>query len=371
MNRSQRALLDLCSASLWGKELCDTDFRDAAIDWEAVMEMSVAHTVSGLVGHAMSQIPKDIVPRRIYLSLLRDVAEIEDANKRLNALIPSLFQSIEKLGAKAWLLKGQGVAQNYIDPMKRQSGDIDVLIPDTRDYETVRTAFLRHLTAEQISNDNPSTKTLEFTHKGVYVELHGRVVAEVNRRCHKHFPAFLQRHAKGETPVWNGAPLPPPMFDAVFIFEHTVRHYFGGGIGLRQVCDWMRFMHVHHAEIDRATLEESLATLGLRKIWQAFSAMAVDELGCPADCLFLYDKKYSRTGARLLRNILRTGNFGYHDDRTKSHSRFYYVRRFRAFWGHLQMKADNLTIFPAESIYGIPSLVADGLKRTRFFSRKR
>ena len=356
----------MCSAGLWGTEVRETDFRDAAIDWESVVEMAVAHTVSGIVGHAMSKLPNDIVPRKIYLSLLRDVAEIEDMNKRLNALIPSLFHAISTLGVRAWLLKGQGVAQNYIDPLKRQPGDIDVLIPNANDYETVRTAFLKHLTADQIGNDNPSTKTLEFTHKGIYVELHGRVVAEVNRRCQEHFPAFLQRYEQADTRNWNGAPLPPPMFDAIFIFEHTVRHYFGGGIGLRQVCDWMRFMHVHHAEIDRTDLAESLDTLGLRKIWNAFTAMAVDELGCTPDCLFFYDKKYSKRGRHLLRNILRAGNFGYHDDRTKSHSRFYYVRRFRAFWGHLQMKADNLTIFPAESIYGIPSFIADGLKRTRF-----
>ena len=33
------------------------------------------------------------------------------------------------------------------------------------------------------------------------------------------------------------------------------------------------------------------------------------------------------------------------------------------------MKLDNITTFPEESLYGIPSFIADGLKRTRFTGR--
>ena len=143
-----------------------------------------------------------------------------------------------------------------------------------------------------------------------------------------------------------------------------VRHYFGGGIGLRQVCDWMRFMHNHAEEIDRDQLRADLDRLGLMKIWQAFAAMAVEQLGCPRESMPFYEVGVEQRGEQILRYIMESGNFGYYDERTKSNSKVYIVRRFVAFWGHLQMKFRNFAAFPEESVYGIPSFLKDGMKRT-------
>ena len=39
--------------------------------------------------------------------------------------------------------------------------------------------------------------------------------------------------------------LPPVHFDALFIFLHAARHYFGSAVGLRQLSDWMRYLYTH------------------------------------------------------------------------------------------------------------------------------
>lgn len=361
---SEQAFLELLKAGLWGKEVREGDFLDKDIDWEQVVELAREQTVVGIVGEAMSQLPRGVMPRPLYLQVLKEVMEIEEENKRMNGLIPILFRTLDQLGVQSWLLKGQGVAQCYENPMRRMSGDIDVLFPYVADYEKSREDFLRHLKPEDVHNDNHQTKTLEFDYKSIYIELHGQIVAEVNRRSERNFKTFMSECRVEKSDIWNGATLPPSRFDAVFIFMHMVRHYFGGGIGLRQVSDWMRYVHVHHKDIHEEKLKEDLQKTGLFKLWQAFGCMAVECLGCPKESMFFYSSGFTKQGRRLLKYILESGNFGYYDERTKSDSRYYLVRRFVAFWGHLQMKLRNLMMFPEESVYGIPSFIVDGLRRT-------
>ncbi len=365
MNKSETAFLELLTAGLWGREVREEILRDSDVDWERVVELARQQTVVGIVGEAMSQLPRGVMPRPLYLQMLKEVMEIEEENKRMNTLVPVLFRTLDQLGVQSWLLKGQGVAQCYENPLRRTSGDIDVFFPLNGEYEKAREDFLTHLKLEDVHNDNHQTKTLEFEYKGIYIELHGRILPEVNRRCNRHFATF-QKECQGERGIeWNGAMLPPMRFDAVFIFMHMVRHYFGGGIGLRQVSDWMRYVHKHRQDIREEKLKKDLQKTGLFKLWQAFGCMAVECLGCPSESMFFYSPSFSKQARRLLKYILESGNFGYYDERTKSDSRFYFVRRFVAFWGHLQMKLRNLMMFPEESVYGIPSFIVDGLMRTK------
>lgn len=361
---SEQAFLELLKAGLWGTEVREGDFLDKDIDWEQVVELAREQTVVGIVGEAMSQLPRGVMPRPLYLQVLKEVMEIEEENKRMNGLIPILFRTLDQLGVQSWLLKGQGVAQCYENPMRRMSGDIDVFFPHMTDYEKSREDFLLHLKPEDVHNDNYQTKTLEFDYKGIYIELHGQILPVVNRRCSRNFAKFQEECQIENGKTWNGAILPPLRFDAVFIFMHMVRHYFGGGIGLRQVSDWMRYVHVHHKDIHEEKLKEDLQKTGLFKLWQAFGCMAVEYLRCPQESMFFYSSSFTKQGRRLLKYILESGNFGYYDERTKSDSRYYLVRRFVAFWGHLQMKLRNLMMFPEESVYGIPSFITDGLRRT-------
>lgn len=364
VSKSEIAFLELLKAGLWGTAVQSSDFAEGDVDWERVVELARQQTVVGIVGEAMSQLPRGVMPRPLYLQMLKEVMEIEEENKRMNSLIPILFRTLDQLDVQSWLLKGQGVAQCYENPLRRTSGDIDVFFPIVGEYERAREDFLLHLKPEDVHNDNHQTKTLEFDYKGIYIELHGQILPEVNRRCNRYFAAFQEECLAEKGIGWNGALLPPARFDSVFIFMHMVRHYFGGGIGLRQVSDWMRYVHVHHRDIQEEILKEDLQKTGLFKLWQAFGCMAVECLGCPSESMFFYSPSFSKQARRLLKYILESGNFGYYDERTKSDSRFYLVRRFVAFWGHLQMKLRNLMMFPEESVYGIPSFVIDGLRRT-------
>ncbi len=364
LQQTATLFIELLRSGLWNHPVRTELFEGEDVDWAAIAEMATQQTTAGLLGVGLSQLPKQMVPRYLKMVNTREVVEIEDKNQQMNTFLPKLFAVFEKEGVHPWLIKGQGVGQDYADPLKRVPGDIDVFFPEVEEYERMRHLFLRKLPKESISADTPKTKNFEFFQQDIYIELHGRVVAEVNRKCNRHFQEFLQEVKAMPARRWNGVPLPPPAFDAVFIFTHLVRHYFGGGIGLRQVCDWMRFLHRHGKDIDKDLLGRHLERLGLMKLWKVFGAMAVDFLGCPQEDMPFYESRERKRGERILLYILESGNFGYYDKRTMSSSSIYLVRRFKAFWGHLQMKFRNLTMFPEESVYGIPSFIIDGLRRT-------
>ena len=44
--------------------------RDSDIDWERVVELARQQTVVGIVGEAMSQLPRGVMPRPLYLQVL-------------------------------------------------------------------------------------------------------------------------------------------------------------------------------------------------------------------------------------------------------------------------------------------------------------
>ena len=157
---------------------------------------------------------------------------------------------------------------------------------------------------------------MEYVHEGMTIEVHGDFRFYINKQCRLHTSTWKNnRLAEGgrhiEEGLLKGAILPPVQFDVLFIFAHMLGHYQGsGGVGLRQVSDWLVFLKEHIAEINLQTLEEDLDFLGLRKYWEVFGAMAVDQLGFPERLMPLYNKKNSAKGRIVLQNIFKTGNFG-------------------------------------------------------------
>lgn len=364
LSETELLFLELLKAGLWEKPVRQELYQEVEVDWDLVAQLARHHTVTGLVGEAMSHLPHGVAPRPVLIPILRKVVEIEDRNRQMNSFIPQIFLTLKAMKLHPWLIKGQGVGQDYEDPMKRVSGDVDVLFVDEDEYDCVRKVMLDHLDPKRIVSDVRKTKNLEFFHGDILIEFHGLVLAEVNHKCDRHFSEFMSEKRKLKGRTWNGVPLAPFSFDAIFIFTHLVRHYFGGGIGLRQVCDWMRFLHRHVQDLDLMELEQDLRKLGMYKLWQVFGAMAVQYLGCPQENMPFYRADMEKQGARVLRYILESGNFGYYDKRTQSSSNVFFVRRFKAFWGHLQMKFQNFTMFPEESVYSIPSFIVDGIKRS-------
>ena len=95
-------------------------------------------------------------------------------------------------------------------------------------------------------------------------------------------------------------------------YEEIIKHFYKGGIGLRQICDWCRLLWTYREQIDTVLLKNRLRLMGLMTEWKAFAAFAVNHLGMVADAMPFYDdsKKWNKKARHIREFVLESGNFG-------------------------------------------------------------
>lgn len=347
--RSLEAFFELLRSGLWGHD-ADPSLFDGHTDWQAIFGMSKKQTVAGLVFDGITTLPVGMQPSK---ELLREwyvlVVKIERTHFLLNDVLVELSGLYRENGFNPVLLKGQGIAQCYRNPLRRQCGDIDLYI-GAGDYERA-TRFAE--SAGLIGGRRlESEKHLHFTYRGVAIENHQYVVILDIPRRRRYFSKMVNDWYphRCRTITLNDTPiaLPPADFDMVYIFVHAVHHFFTGGIGLRQLCDWARVLHTFGNDIDIERLRMDIGGLEFDAIWKAFGCIAVDYLGLPEEQFPFFDRTYSEKGDKSVNIILGDGNFGFagKGERPRGY--------FSGKWHSLTMNALRWglvrSVFPRESV---------------------
>lgn len=354
MNKNE-TFLQLLKVGLWGTSL-DSSMFSAEIDWDGVYQLAQEQTVIGLVTEGVSQLPREKQGRRqLMLQFYKKTAEVEDENKKMNAFAPYLISQLERMGVQAVLLKGQGVAANYTNPLRRAVGDIDLLITGDGQYEKAKKLMEK---IAVLNEEDIKRKHAAFLYKELVVELHGDFRFLVNKKCFRNLEQWKQKRLCEKSRIIcddnvDGLVVPSVQFDSIFIFAHMLGHLMGsGGVGLRQVSDWMMFVNKYYDEIDLKALEDDLVLLGLRDYWQAFGTVAVHELGYPVERMPFYDEKLIGKGKRILRLILYTGNFGTRQKvKQLDNNANVILKKMVTLLGQLPIYVKKLFVFPKDTIW--------------------
>lgn len=362
MTNEQLAFLQLVKVGLWGEkhlnsleEMC----RWGHLDWTEIMEIASQQASIGIVTDALTKLPLDLRPSKvIYFNAISQTGEIEKANKKMNEFAPVLMGKLKEKGIESVLLKGQGVALCYPQPLHRQSGDIDLLIDDEEQFQRGCELMKRISTSSDI---NRRGSHAEFTAMGFVIELHGQYGFSICKKVTRNLRAWndmrLKAEARSGSPAeklrtLNGLVLPSVQFDAIFIFAHMLNHFMTGGVGLRQISDWMMFVHAHADEMDIQLLESDLKMLGLTKFWQAFGALAVVLLGFPQDKMPLYNKVWDVKVGKLMDSVFKTGNFGALQKAEQlSNDTNKWVKKIHTAFGQLPVYWRVGKVFPREAVY--------------------
>lgn len=150
------------------------------------------------------------------------------------------------------------------------------------------------------------------------------------------------------------------------MFTHFLNHFYKGGIGLRQICDWSRLLWTYRESLDRGLLESRLQKIGLMTEWKAFGAFAVDYLGMPSEAMPLYsvDAKWKRKAQKICSFVLEVGNFGHNRDMSYYNSKPYLVRKTISLGRRCGDLFRHAMIFPLDSLRFFPNIVFNGLRST-------
>lgn len=351
LDNNSEAFLTLVRAGLWEKDTRLLQF--GYIDYKEVYRIAEYQAVTGLVAAGLEHIVDLKAPKEDALLFVGSSLQIEQRNLAMNSFIASLYEELKVAGHFAILVKGQGIAQCYERPLWRMSGDIDLLLK-REDLEKARESL--GSSAQQTEEYNSYTKHLALSISSWEVELHGSLRSTLSGRVDGMIDRLQEVSLKmeevrkwqdGQTEVY----LPSYDNDAIFIFCHILQHYYHGGIGLRQVCDWCRLLWRGRDQINRMRLENELRRVGIMTEWKAFAYLVVNRLGAPEEAIPFYENKvkWKRKSERVLNFIMKTGNFS-HRDLSYVKENTYTKRKALSFLKAITETVRHFATFPSNSI---------------------
>lgn len=361
---TERVFFELLKAGLWEKSVRLLPYGE--IDFSAVLDLAEDQSVVGLVAAGLEHVA-DLKPaKKDVLQFIGRTIQMEQQNQAMNYFIGVLVDKMREAGIKTLLVKGQGVAQCYERPLWRSCGDVDFFL-DAENYEKAK-ACLTPL-ATSVEPEGGASLHYGMTIEPWVVELHGTLYCGLSSRIDKVICAIQKDTFENENVrIWKDGEtdvlLPGVNNDVVFIFMHLLKHFYKGGIGLRQICDWCRLLWNYRVNVDVALIERRLRDMGLISEWKAFAAFAVEWLGMPVAAMPLYSssRKWVRKADRIGKFVMLVGNFG-HNRNMSYYSKYpYLVRKAVSLWRRIGDVCRHGLIFPLDSLQFFPSIVFNGLR---------
>lgn len=340
------------------------------VDYQEVMRLAEEQSVIGLVTAGLDRVSDVKVPKLEMLQFIGHSLQIEEQNKRMNSFVGKLMELLRKEGICAVLVKGQGIAQCYERPMWRTSGDVDLLL-DEENYHWAK-ALLNGM-ASEVNHEGEYNLHQALTIDQWEVELHGTMRTNLGKRIDRGLDCVQEQcFGNGEFRTWDNdgeaVMLPSPDNDVVFVFTHILQHFFRGGIGLRQICDWCRLLWTYREELDVTLLERRLREMGLMTEWKAFGALATNYLGLPDEVsrsMFQdpCNPKWKKKARRIIMLVMETGNFGHNRDGSYHQKYPFLIYKAISFWQTNKDSFRHLLIFPKDSLRNWWIMLTSGLWR--------
>ena len=364
-------LFELIRAGLWGDVKVNgyrLKVKDSAIDWGEILRLAEEQSVIGLVAAGIENLNANLnlnVPQEWALQFIGQTLQLEQRNKAMNAFIAELVGKMREAGIYTLLVKGQGVAQCYERPLWRSCGDVDLFLSD-ENYERAK-AFLIPLAAS-VEEEYVREKHLGMTIDGWVVELHGRLYSGLASRIERELDdVYEDTFSKGNVRSWMNDKVQVFQLavenDVFYVFTHILQHFYKGGIGLRQICDWCRLLYRYRGELDLQVLESRIRRAGLLSEWRAFGALAVEYLGMDASAVPFYSDAAKWKGkARRIRDfVLVSGNFGHNRD--SSYMKYpYLIRKCFSMGRRIGDLFRHARIFPLDSLRFSLAIMRNGVR---------
>ena len=363
---SINAFFALVKAGLWTDVGANLDGK---VDWEKVYQLAEEQSVIGVSLAGIEQFKHANVNlnlnQELLLQWIGEVQMLEQQNKSMNSFIAELVEKMRKADIYTLLVKGQGIAQCYERPLWRCCGDVDLFLSDSN-YEKAKEYLVPMASSSDL--EGVYKKHFEMTIDSWVVELHGSMRCGLSAKMDNCIDdaqkavfngGNVRSWIDGTTQVF----LPSADSDALFIFTHFLKHFYTGGLGLRQICDWCRLLWTYRDSLNYGLLESRIRRAGLLTEWKAFGAFAVDYLGMPSEAMPFYsaDAKWKKKADMICSFILDVGNMGHNRDMSYYEKYPYLVRKVCSMGRRCGDLIRHAMIFPMDSMRFFPRIMFNGL----------
>ncbi len=297
-------------------------------EWRMLLNIAQKQAVVGCLICALESLnnrgqkpPLEILYEWIGLS-----EQIKVQNLLLNKRCSEISALFADAGFKSCILKGQGNALMYPDPLSRNSGDIDLWVKGSRkeicDYV---------LSKCPDAQDGDMHIEAPFFND-VVVEVHYFPRYSSVPKYDKRLQTWFKEKSDAQFTNWvklspesaEYVCVPTAQFNAVQQMSHIMGHFFVEGIGLRQFLDYFYVLRKLHEEQSSDNYEELFDYLGMLKFARGVMWVEKEILGL--DEKFLLTNPDENLGKAILKEIEEGGNFGVHDQRYTARNKSILIR---------------------------------------------
>lgn len=282
-NSTTQSMLDLIRSVFWGGDV-------PTINIDVINEMRL-HAIATLAADVLlrTKISPDVkdAAKSIILQQLAYTAHYRFEQDRLPLTVPYV------------VLKGTSAAQYYPNPHYRTMGDIDIMTR-REDYDAACSSLTLHGYKECAETERTNGRHRSFHKSGIEVEVHA-------------FFALLNDPKKAELlddliiDNINNTHVLPDNVNGLTLLEHIAQH-MEGGLGLRQIIDWMMFAHQCLQNEEWPLFRTMARSIGLETLAIVVTKMCKMYLGLPGcDWCENADEK---SCVELMDYVLSCGNFG-------------------------------------------------------------
>lgn len=154
-----------------------------------------------------------------------------------------LIRMFDTAGIPLVVLKGTAAAFYYPSPIQRTMGDVDFLVPQDR-FDAARELMEKSGYTVRYGDDEDS-RHLAFSKHGIVIEMH-RYFSSFGLDIE---PSIMAGFDRRQNAVVLGCEFPmlPTLENGLVLLAHIRQHILeeAYGLGLRQVIDWMMYVHAN------------------------------------------------------------------------------------------------------------------------------
>ena len=319
-------------------------------EWQDIYKLAKQQTLLGIIFSAIIKLPPpQRPPRPLLLKWFAATEIIQEKNKVVNDDAVKMCKIIREDGLRCVILKGQGISTYYPNPSLRQSGDIDIWIEggtkkvikylqskgNVKSYTYMHADYDAPVKTEVEIHYAPS-----FFHNPIYLKRFNNYLTEQKDL----FDNYIELpNAKGKIYI------PTIEFNRYYILQHIYRHFFGEGIGLRQLLDYYYVLLKGGTEESKQRTMELFRKTGMIKFVRATMWVLQEVFGL--EDKYLLCTPNEKVGKQLLDEIMLAGNFGKYDARI---DRKNYHKLLPRVWNSIKRKIRFIKNYPQEILFDIP-----------------
>lgn len=293
------------------------------LEWSKLLDFSQKQAVVGVTFSALEKLGShgQKPPREILYKWFGLSEQIRHNNLMLTNHCQQLQQLLKEKGLRSSILKGQGIALYYDEPLRefRQSGDIDIYVCCGRNGALDL--------ARQLGVECPEW---DYKHlhldiiKGVEIEMHYRVEVLLNLWKNRKLQRWLDRNEEQLYEERTGLVTPTTEFNLFYILLHIYRHFLYEGVGMRQLMDYYFVLKAYDGRSEIVTphsgqrpekedIRYLLKEFGMERFARGVMWM-MKEVFC-LESKYMYCEPLESEGEFILNEVMKGGNFGHYDKR--------------------------------------------------------